>query len=189
MVIGVVIFFGIIMVMGTVVAFVVISEVENLPPIDEANNPVPIAISQETKEFQLGEEVVINGMSYTVTKVRVWDSFMGLNLYTDKNSQLLIAYIKVKNVSNDPRSELRGFSLTDSEDRRFTGYYAATAYGDNIGRIQPGLEAKSARVSVFEIPFDPQLEYYLVRDDITVNLGRGNTFDIDDEAKKELGMI
>lgn len=156
--------------------------------LNESGSP-QIAVSQTTNEFEVGEEVVINGMSYTVIVARVWNTFTGLNLYTNDDSQLVVINIKVKNVSNDPRSELRGFSLMDSMDRRYTGYYSALAFGDNIGRIQPGLEAKSKRVSVFEIPFDLQLEYYLILDDDNVvNLGRGNTFDIHDEVKHELGL-
>lgn len=146
------------------------------------------AIAGPTNTYVLGESFVIDGMSYTVTGVGVTNAMPGINLWTDKSSQILFAAVEIENISKDPKNEFTNFSLTDAKDRRYTGYYAGSQFGDNPGIIQPGLKSKSPRYAMFEIPFDPDMLYYLVAGDSIITLGVGNTFNIDEQVKEEIGI-
>jgi len=94
-------------------------------------------------------------------------------MYSGEGSQIISIKLVAENISKDPKKELWGksFSLEDSEGRRFTGVYLATRHGDNLGWIQPGLET-GPRMLALQIPYDENLEYFLIIENKIVNLGK-----------------
>lgn len=129
--------------------------------------------------YQRGDEIIINGIAYKVSDVYVTNSLPGAGIWeVPEGAMVLVVAVNVKNVSDEPLKELRGFSLMDSEDRKFTGKYAASISGDYIGTIQAGLEAFGPRLAIFVIPFDDILSYYLIRTEegIKIHLGDSSAF-------------
>lgn len=130
-------------------------------------------------QFNRYDGIQVSGLEYSITRIEIDDEDRTWGVYPGEGGKVMKLRLKAKNISNDPLSELRAksFSLQDSEGRRFSPYYGAPAFKDNLGWIQPGLMTGTTRLLVFALPFDPDLRYTLTLKDVAVDLGDPKDFD------------
>jgi len=152
-----------------VVAFFILVGVSG--SLNQQQNVQEKSVSSNT--IQIGEPVIISGISYNVKSVDARTFVAGESVGEHSDARFILIQLEVKNVSKESKSELKtsDFVLMDSEDHKFDArQYSAMLYSETWGVLQPGLGGE--RGLIFLVAFDKELQYNLLfPNNIVIQLG------------------